>query len=58
MPTWDEAKRRKNLREHGFDFEGCEALFDGPLVVLEDKRGRYGERASTPSVGSTDRSST
>jgi uncharacterized protein len=43
MPTWDEAKRHKNLREHGLDFEGCEALFDGPVVVLEDKRDRYGE---------------
>ncbi len=43
MPTWDEAKRRKNLREHGLDFEGCEALFDGPVVVFEDKRDRYGE---------------
>jgi uncharacterized protein len=43
MPTWDEAKRRKNLRDHGLDFEGCEALFDGPVVVFEDKRDRYGE---------------
>ncbi len=41
MPTWDDAKRRKNLREHGLDFEG--SLFDGPVVVLEDKRDRYGE---------------
>lgn len=43
MPTWDEAKRRRNLREHGLDFTGCEALFDGPVVVLEDRRDRYGE---------------
>jgi uncharacterized protein len=43
MPTWDEAKRRKNLREHGLDFEGCEQLFDGPVVVFEDQRDRYGE---------------
>ncbi len=43
MPTWNEAKRRKNLREHGLDFEGCEQLFDGPVVVFEDKRDRYGE---------------
>ena len=43
MPTWDEAKRQDNIRDHGLDFEGCEAIFDGPISVKEDKRERYGE---------------
>jgi uncharacterized protein len=43
MPTWDEAKRKKNLRDHGIDFQGCEAIFDGPVAVLEDDRDAYGE---------------
>jgi uncharacterized protein len=44
MPTWDEAKRRENLRKHGLDFQGCELLFDGPVWVFEDKRQVYGEQ--------------
>ncbi len=43
MPMWDEAKRRANLKKHGIDFEGCESIFDGPVVVLEDARDFYGE---------------
>ena len=43
MPTWDEPKRRKNLKDHGLDFDGCEAIFDHPVVVMEDTRYRYGE---------------
>jgi len=43
MPTWDEPKRLTNIRKHGLDFQGCEAVFDGPVVVDEDTRGRYGE---------------
>ena len=43
MPTWDETKRQKNIREHKIDFVGCEAIFDGPVAVLEDDRDRYGE---------------
>lgn len=43
MPTWDESKRALNVRKHGIDFPGCEALFDGPVVVYEDKRMTYGE---------------
>ena len=43
MPTWDEAKRRDNIRDHGLDFPGCEAIFDGPVSVKEDKRAAYGE---------------
>jgi len=43
MPTWDESKRLTNIRKHGLDFQGCEAIFDGPVVVDEDTRDRYGE---------------
>lgn len=43
MPTWDEPKRLSNIRKHGLDFQGCEAIFDGPVVVYEDARVRYGE---------------
>jgi uncharacterized protein len=43
MPTWDETKRRTNIRDHKIDFVGCEAIFDGPVAVLEDDRDRYGE---------------
>ena len=43
MPTWDEAKRKRDIRDHGYDFVGCEAVFDMPVVSWEDKRERYGE---------------
>ena len=43
MPSWNENKRRANIRDHGLDFVGCEAIFDGPVVVLEDDRERYSE---------------
>ncbi len=43
MPTWDEAKRQSNLKTHELDFEGCEAVFDGPVVAWDDDRLAYGE---------------
>ena len=43
MPTWDEPKRLRNIRDHGLDFIGCEAVFDGPVVSDEDDRDSYGE---------------
>lgn len=42
--TFDEAKRQNNLRQHGLDFLGCEAVFDGPLVSWDDARVSYGEQ--------------
>jgi uncharacterized protein (DUF4415 family) len=36
MPTWDEAKRRDNLRDHGLDFEGAEAIWDNFTVTREE----------------------
>ena len=44
MVTWDEGKRHANLRDHGLDFEGCEAVFDFPVVTAEDSRLAYGEQ--------------
>ena len=43
MPTWDERKRQSNLKAHGLDFSGCEAVFDGPAVTWDDDRVAYGE---------------
>lgn len=43
MPTWDERKRQSNLKDHGLDFSGCEAVFDGPVVTWDDDRVAYGE---------------
>jgi hypothetical protein len=42
--TWDEWKREANLYNHGLDFEGCEAVFDHPVVTVEDAREAYGEQ--------------
>ena len=44
MVTWDERKRRANLRRHGLDFEGCETVFDYPVITREDARQAYGEQ--------------
>ncbi|MGH8193173.1 MAG: BrnT family toxin [Woeseiaceae bacterium] len=41
---WDEAKRRSNLRKHGIDFAGCEELFEGCTLTIEDNRFDYGEQ--------------
>jgi len=44
MATWDEAKRRRNIREHGLDFAGCEVIWDNFTVTREDVRQHYGEK--------------
>lgn len=43
MFTWDETKRKSNLAKHGIDFRDAAAIFDGPLVTVEDTREDYGE---------------
>lgn len=40
---WDDAKRRANIRKHGFDFEGIEEVFAGPTFTVEDDRFEYPE---------------
>ena len=44
MPTWDEAKRLRNIKNRNLDFEGCEAVFKYPVVSWEDAREAYGEQ--------------
>lgn len=44
MITWDEPKRRANLRKHGFDFVDAEEVFDGATYTYEDDRLAYGEQ--------------
>lgn len=44
MPTWDESKRRRNIRLHGLDFEGAEAIWDNFTITREDIRVDYGEK--------------
>jgi len=41
--TWDERKRRRNLRDHGIDLADLDAFFDGDLLTIEDSREPYGE---------------
>lgn len=41
---WDETRRRANLRRHGIDFVGCEAVFESYTLTVEDTRFEYGER--------------
>ena len=44
MHTWDERKRRRNLKDHGVDFADLEDFFGGDLLTREDPREAYGER--------------
>lgn len=41
---WDEQKRLANLKRHGFDFIGVEAVFDGDRYTILDNRFDYGEK--------------
>lgn len=43
MITWDEPKRRTNLRKHGIDLAALEPCFDWPMVTVEDANDEYGE---------------
>lgn len=42
--TWDEGKRRTNLKDHGFDFRDAPRVFEGPTFTFEDDRFGYGEQ--------------
>lgn len=44
MVTWTEDKRQRNIRKHGIDFVGAEAIFDQPMVTHEDDRDAYSEQ--------------
>jgi len=40
---WDEAKRDRNLSDHGLDFADAREVFAGPAFTFEDDRFDYGE---------------
>jgi uncharacterized DUF497 family protein len=44
MFSWDETKRRANLRKHGIDFVDAAKIFRGLTFTAEDDRETYGER--------------
>jgi uncharacterized DUF497 family protein len=43
MITWDESKRRLNLKRHKIDIAEVESAFDSPMLTDEDDREDYGE---------------
>ncbi len=43
MISWDEPKRRENLRKHKIDLAELESVFDYPMVSVEDDRESPGE---------------
>ena len=43
MVTYDEAKRQANIKKHGFDLLGSEAVFEGFTLTREDAHDAYGE---------------
>ena len=42
--TWDEKKRLANIKIHGLDFVGCEAIWDDFTITREDIRQHYNEQ--------------
>ena len=44
MITWDEPKRRRNLKKHGLDFVDAEQAFEGVTYTYEDDRLAYAEQ--------------
>ena len=41
--SWDEAKRRRNLKQHGLDFADAPLVFAGLTYTFEDDRFAYHE---------------
>ena len=42
--TWDEPKRKRNLKVHVLDFVDARPVFDGLTFTYEDDRFRYEEQ--------------
>ena len=42
--TWDEVKRKRNLKDHGLDFVDARHVFYGATFTYEDDRFRYDEQ--------------
>jgi Cft2 family RNA processing exonuclease len=40
MISWDEPKRKRNLKDHGIDLAEVAGVFDFPMVTVEDERER------------------
>jgi len=40
---WDEAKNRRNIKDHGIAFEDAKRIFESPTVERIDDRFEYGE---------------
>ena len=41
--AWDRKKSDANYRERGFDFAFASLIFEGPILMAEDRRRDYGE---------------
>ena len=41
---WDEEKRLSNIKERGVDFRDAALIFEGPVIIQEDKRENHGEQ--------------
>ena len=44
MLTYNEDKRKINLKKYGIDLAECEHIFDAPMLTREDDRQAYGEQ--------------
>ena len=44
MISWDESKRRANLKKHKIDIAELDDAFDSPMSTDEDDREDYGEQ--------------
>ena len=42
--TWDEPKRRRNLKDHGLDFADARRVIEGLTYSYEDDRFHYDEQ--------------
>lgn len=42
--TSDPAKNQINQQQHGIDLDACGAVFDAPMLTVEDSRLDYGEQ--------------
>jgi len=42
--SWDERKRRLNLKDHGLDFVDAPRVFEGTTFTFEDDRFAYDEQ--------------
>ena len=44
MYEWDEAKRKANLRKHGFDFDDADTVLENPNRITFAESGRVEKR--------------